>query len=409
GIWVLTETGDTTAFTILLFFAVLPVGLGSLFAGPLVDRWDRRWVLIMANLTASLSTLVVAVLFYIDALEIWHLYIALTINGVANAFILPALEASIPLLVVKEQLGRAAGLSQMIQALEVILGPALAGLLIGSWGLGAIFLTDFVTFGASILALLLSVVPRPTRELEQGNHKSLWQEFAFGINYIRERPAFLYLMGFVTITMFIMPGIGYALITPLMLSFTGEEAAGFVLSGFGFGALIAGALLAAWGGPERRMDGILGAMVLAGIGAFLAGLRESSWLIAAGMLMIGIAFVFMIGLNRVIWQVKAAPEILGRIFAIRVALGVGAQSLGILIAGPLAEQIFEPLMVEDGPLSATVGQFIGTGPGRGMALMYILLGVLLIALVIVSLLIRQVRRLEDDIPDYVAPTPILAS
>ncbi len=408
GIWVLTETGDTTAFTILLFFAVLPLGLGSLFAGPLVDRWDRRWVLIMGNVIASLSTLVVAILFYLDALAIWHLYIALTINGVANAFILPALEASIPMLVPKDQLDRAAGLTQMIQALEVIVGPALAGLLIGSWGLGAIFITDFVTFGASILALLLSIIPQPTRELEQDGQKSLWQEFIFGVNYIRERPAFMYLMGFVTMTMFLMPGIGYALITPLILTFSTEEAAGFVVSGFGVGALVAGILLTVWGGPERRMDGILGAMVFASLGAILAGLYESSWLIAGGMLMIGIAFVFMIGLNRVIWQVKAAPEILGRIFALRVALGVGAQAFGILIAGPLAEQIFEPLMSEDGALATNVGQLIGTGPGRGMALMYILLGVLLIALVIVSILIRRIRLLEDDIPDYVAPTSVPA-
>ncbi|MEM7030578.1 MAG: MFS transporter [Chloroflexota bacterium] len=401
GIWVLTETGDTTAFTVLLFFAVLPLGLGSIVAGPLVDRWDRRQVLIVGNVVASLSTLVIAILFYFGTMEIWHLYIALLINGVANAFILPALDASIPLLVDKDQLGRAAGLTQMIQAFEIIIGPALAGLLIGTYGLGAIFMTDFVTFGISILALAVSIIPQPTRELEQEEDPSLWQEFTFGINYIRERPAFLYLMGFVTLTMFLMPGIGYALVTPLMLSFASEEAAGFVVSGFGFGALVAGILLTAWGGPKRRMDGILGAMIFAGIGAILAGMRESSWTIAAGMLMIGIAFVFMIGLNRVIWQVKAAPEVLGRIFSLRVAIGVGAQSLGILIAGPLAEQIFEPLMLEGGALANSVGQLIGTGPGRGMALMYILLGLLLIVIVIASALAQQVRLLEDAVPDYV--------
>ncbi|MEM7802621.1 MAG: MFS transporter, partial [Chloroflexota bacterium] len=161
GIWVLNETGDTGAFTLLLFFAVLPVGIGSLFAGPLVDRWNRRTTLIIGNITASLSTLVIMLLFFADQLAFWHLLVAVTVNGVANAFVLPSLEASVPLLVSKDQLGRAAGLTQMIQALEVILGPALAGLLIGSLGLGAIFITDFVTFGAVLIALFLVFIPQP--------------------------------------------------------------------------------------------------------------------------------------------------------------------------------------------------------------------------------------------------------
>ncbi|MEM7125964.1 MAG: MFS transporter [Chloroflexota bacterium] len=403
SIWVLDETGDIGAYSLMLFFAVLPLGLGSLFAGPLVDRWNRRMVMIAGNAIASLSTLVVALLFLADALVLWHLYLALAVNGVANAFINPALDASTPLLVEKEQLGRASGLVQMTQGFEIIVAPVLAGLLLGTLGLGAIFVVDFVTFGASIIALLLSAVPQPSLSAEKDAGKSLWQEFAYGVRYIRERPAFLYLMAFVTTTMLIGPGFGYALVTPLVLSFASEEAAGLVLSSFGIGSLIAGILLAAWGGPKRRMDGMLAAMALAGVASTVVGLRESVVTTAIGVALIGVAFMFMIGLNRVIWQVKAAPEVLGRIFSLRVALGVGAQSLGVLMAGPLAQAVFEPLMAEGGNLAVSIGQLIGTGPGRGMALMYIILGLILIGLASGSFLVRQVRLLEDRVPDYVAP------
>ena len=399
GIWVLTETGDTTAYTALLFFAVLPMGLGSIFTGTLVDRWNRRIVMLVGNTIASLSTLVAALLFFGGALEIWHLYIVLTVNGLANAFIVPSMEASVPMLIEKEQLGRAAGVTQMSMSMEVIVAPALAGFLIVTSGLGLIFIADFVTFGVSVLALLLSAIPQPAPD--PGREKgSLIGEFTFGLRYIAERPSFVYLIGFVTLAMFLMPGFGYALSTPLALSFADERAAGLILSSFGFGAMISGILLVAWGGPKRRMSGVLVTAALAGVAIIVVGLRENVALMATGVFFIGLTFMFMVGLSRVIWQVKAAPDVLGRIFALRTALGVGAMSLGIFISGPLAQYVFEPLMSEDGALADSIGLFIGAGPGRGMALIYIIVGLLFIGFVIASALARRIRLMEDLIPDY---------
>ena len=399
GIWVLKETGDTTAYTALLFFAVLPVGLGSIFTGTLIDIWNRRVIMLIGNTVASLSTLVAALLFFSGALEIWHLFIVLTVNGLANAFVMPSMEASVPMLVEKEKLGRAAGLTQMSISMEIIISPALAGLLIASAGLGFIFIIDFVTFGASVLALALSAIPQPPRASQLTERRSLLGEFVFGLRYIAERPPFVYLMVFVTITMFLMPGIGYALSTPLALSVADERAAGLILSSFGVGALISGVLLTAWGGPKRRMTGMLVGLALAGLASVAVGLRESVPLIAGGVFFIGVTFMFMFGLNRVIWQVKAAPEVLGRIFSLRVAFGIGAQSLGVLVAGPLAQHVFEPMMAEGGALAGNVGSIIGVGDGRGIALMYIIGGLALIALVAVSALVRRIRLMEDLLPD----------
>ena len=400
SIWVLRETGDTTAYSALLFFAVLPVGLGSIFTGTLIDRWNRRIVMLAGNAVASLSTFVAALLFFGGALEIWHLFIVLAVNGLANAFVIPSMEASVPMLMDKQQLGRAAGITQMTMSLEVIISPALAGLLIASIGLGFIFIIDFVTFGASVLALALSVIPQPALDPE-GERRSLAGEFMFGLRYIAERPPFVYLMVFVTITMFLMPGIGYALSTPLALSVADERAAGLILSSFGAGALISGVLLTAWGGPKRRMNGVLAGLAMAGAASIVVGLRQSVPLIMVGVFFIGVTFMFMFGLNRVIWQVKAAPEVLGRIFSLRVALGIGAQSLGVLVAGPMAQHVFEPMMMEGGALATSVGSLIGVGEGRGMALMYIIAGLMLIALVTVSAMVRRVRLMEDYLPDQV--------
>ena len=310
--------------------------------------------MLVGNVVASLSTLVAALLFFGGVLEIWHLYIVLIVNGLANAFVGPSMEASVPLLVKRENLGRASGLTQMVTSAEVIIAPAMAGFLVVSAGLGFIFIADFVTFGASVVALLLSAIPQPAPdpERERGN---VLAEFVFGLRYIAERPPFVCLMIFFSITMFLMPGIGYALSTPLALVFADERAAGLIQSSFGVGAMVAGMLLTAWGGPQRRMYGILVTAALAGLASVLIGLRESIILMAIGVFFIGVTFMFMFGLNRVIWQVKAAPDVLGRIFSLRVALGMGMMSLGVLSGGPLAQHVFEPLMADGGALAGSVG------------------------------------------------------
>ena len=147
------------------------------------------------------------------------------------------------------------------------------------------------------------------------------------------------------------------------------------------------------------MNGILGAMVLAGLGRVITGVSESLVVTAAGVFVIGASFVFAIGLNRVIWQVKAAPEVLGRVFALRVLVGVVAQSTGIIAAGPLADGVFEPLLAEGGALAGSLGAIIGVGEGRGMGLMYILAGLTLAAFAVVSFIVRPNWRLEDALPD----------
>ena len=400
GLWVLSDEvgGSAADYTTMLFAAILPLGVASLFVGPLIDRWNRRWTMILANAGASAPTIIVALLYFSDALEIWHLYIALVANGVASAFILPALDASTPMLMPQDQLGRAAGVSQMLQSFEIILAPVLAVPLFLGLGLEAVFVVDFATFGVSIVVLALSVIPQPARVLQEAG-ASIWAEFRFGVTYLKERPPFLLLMFFISASMLIMPGIGYALATPLALAISDEAGAAAVLTCFGVGSLVSGVLLAAWGGPKRRMNGILGSMLLAGVGGVITGVSEHLVLTAAGVFIIGVSFVFAIGLNRVIWQVKAAPEVLGRLFALRVLVGICAQSTGILIAGPLADGVFEPLLEVGGALEGSIGAIIGVGEGRGMGFMYILAGLTLAAFAIVSFVVRPIWRLEDSLPD----------
>ena len=146
--------------------------------------------MILANAGASAPTLVVALLYLTDTLADWHLYIALVVNGIASAFILPALEASTPMLVKPDRLGNTSGVTAMLQSVDAILSPILAVPLYLTLGLGIVFAVDFATFGISIFALVLSIIPQPARALEEAG-ASIWSEFRFGLRYIAERRPWL--------------------------------------------------------------------------------------------------------------------------------------------------------------------------------------------------------------------------
>jgi MFS family permease len=384
-----------------LFFATIPLAIGSLFAGPLVDRWDRRRVLIISNIIASLPTLVVMLLFFTERLELWHLYLALFINGLANAFILPAFDASIRMLVPKERLGQASGLSQMVQSLGTIIAPPIAGFLLVQLGLGSIFVIDFLTVSCATLALLMVAIPHPERVLDT-KRASIWQDFVFGLRYIVARPPFVFLMTFLTLVVFAQ-SLVYALTGPLVLSFGTEDALGVVYGAFGVGGLVGAIVVSATGGTRRRMHGILVAAVLMGIGGIFASLRADMLWISVGVFVFGLAMSCLIALNRTIYQEKAAPEVLGRVFAFRIVVGVGAQAAGLLLAGSLAANLFEPGMMESGTFVPGFGSLLGVGAGRGAALLVLLTGCAILALGVIAAVIPPLRLLEDRLPDQVEP------
>lgn len=402
SVWVLSKTGDTTAYTTMIFFAVFPAGLGALFTGPLIDRWDRRKLFIGANLVASLGILAVAILYFLNSLELWHLYVAMSINGIASAFISPAMQSSARLLVPKEKLHRASGLSQLLRPLEAILAPSLAGFIVGTFGLEIIFIIDVITFIVNILILSMIHIPRPAQTAERTGRMNFWAELSAGFRYIQERRAFVTLISLYALILFLLPGMGYSLITPLVLSFAGEKILGLILAAYGVGSIVGGVFLASRRGNGRRMDSILTAMLVAGLAAILIGLWENPWTIGAGVFLTGLSFVFVTGMNQVIWQVKSAPHLQGRLFAIMGTLAVGGQSMGILFAGPLASRVFQPLLERGGALANSIGVLVGIGAGRGMAFMFILLGFVVLGVALVSWLNPSIRLLEDQLPDYEA-------
>jgi MFS family permease len=408
GVWVFQITGSTTQYSLITVCSRLPGIAVSPIAGALIDRWDRRRAMIFSDVGAGLSTLALALLYVAGLLQIWHVCVALVINSALSAFQWPAYSAATTMLVSKKHYGRAAGMVQTGEALGHLLSPVLGGILLLTINLHGIFLVDFATFLFSILTLSLVHVPSPPKVGEVGAaRESLLREAAYGWRYITSRSGLMGLLLFFAITNF-FGGFILVLTTPMVLSFASPSVLGTVLSVGGSGMLIGSMLMSAWGGPKRRINGVLGFQVLTGLCFILAGLRPSAEIVAVAAFFFFFSLPFINGSSQAIWQSKIAPEVQGRVFAVRRMIAWSSVPLSYLIAGPLAEYVFEPLLAVGGPLASTAGQIIGVGPGRGIAFLFIIMGILTLLIDVAGYSYPRLRYLEDEIEDAVAGPDIPA-
>lgn len=399
SLWVYQRTGSVTQFAFVFLFKVLPTIVLSPLAGVVVDRWDRRWTMLLSDAGAALSTLAIALLFFSDRLEIWHIYAATACSAAFGAFQVPAYLATTSLLVPPKELGRASGLVQIGQAVADILAPALAGVLVATIQVRGVILIDFATFGVAVLTLLLVRFPRLAAGPDHRTAtRSLRQDLADGLAYLAARPGLLNMLLFFAVIYFLGAMIG-ALVVPLVLEFSSAEVLGLVLSIAGSGLLLGSLALAAWGGPSRRIEGMLGFSLLFGLCILLIGVRASAPLIALSAFGAHFCLPFINGLNQAVWQSKVAPALQGRVFALRQMVTRLAQPLALLVAGPLADRLFEPLLAPTGPLAGSVGALIGVGQGRGIGLLFVVMGLAVLLTTLTASLQPRLRRVETELPD----------
>ena len=402
AVWVFQRTGSATQLTLIAFFTMLPMVVFSPLAGALVDRWDRRWALILSEAGAAITPLALVLLLAINHFAVWQIYLIVGISAVFRAFQFPAFSAATTLLVAREQLTRASGLVQVAQGIAQLFAPVLAGVLLAIVGLQGVFVVDVITFVFSIATLLLVRIPRPETTAEGlASRGSLLREATYGWTYISTRPGLLGLLLFFAVSNFLM-GTIIVLAPPLLLGFTTPGVLGTVLSVGGSGILGGSAAMSIWGGPRRRVYGVFGGVLLSGVGMILAGLAPSALLIGAAAFILTFGLPVIAASSQAIWQRKVAPDVQGRVFAIRSMIATASMPLAYLVSGPLADYVFNPLLVPGGALAGSVGRAIGVGPGRGIALMFILLGLLTLLAVALGYMYPRLRLVEEELPDAVS-------
>ena len=399
GVWVYQHTGSVTLFALISLFATLPYVVISPIAGALVDRWNRRWVMIISDSGAGIATLILTTLLFTDRLEIWHIYLITSASSLFGAFQHPAYIAATTLMVPKRYLMRVSGMIQLENAISQLLAPMLAGILIVTIKLHGIILIDFATFIFAVVTLLVVKFPHLDSKITKKEGKnSVLQEAILGWTYLTARPGLLALLLFFT-TNNLLGGVAGVLITPLVLSFASPTELGMIISIGGIGMLFGSLVISTWGGPPRHINAVFGFMFLSGLCVVAAGLRASVPLLIVASFLAFFGIPITNGSSQIIFQKKVAPQMQGRVFAFNLAFRTASSPIAYVIAGPLADRIFEPLMAVNGPLASTIGRIIGTGDGRGIALIFIVMGFLTMLVTIAAYQYFPLRFVEDNLPD----------
>jgi MFS family permease len=401
GVWVFQKTGDITQYALISLFFVLPGVLLGPLAGTLVDRWDRRTTMFISDLGAGLSTLSVAVVYLLGGLEIWYIYLTVFMNGAFGSLRMPSMQAAMTLMIPKKNLGRTSGMMEIVQIGQYLIAPTVAGGLMGSIGLAGIVMIDFSTFFIAIAILLFIRIPRATVTAEgRAGQGTVFQEALYGWKYIISRPGLAALMVLFAFTNFTTE-MTVVLFTPLILSFASTAKLGLAMSLCSSGFLVGGLLMGIWGGPKRRVPVMMTLMILLGVFSAMIGLRASVGLIIVSGFLATMTVPIISSSNQVIWQKKVATDVQGRVFAIRRTITLATPLLTYAIAGPLSDRVFEPLMAVTGEFSGSFGQVLGVGPGRGIGLLFVCMGLILVLITAAFYLSPHLRRVEDDLPDAV--------
>jgi MFS transporter, DHA3 family, macrolide efflux protein len=401
-IWVFEETGSATALGLLQVFFITPLLIVTPIAGVMVDRYNRKLMMMVSDLTAGLATISILSLHYFGLLEIWHLYAAAVFQGLGNAFQWPAYSATISTMLPKEQYGRANGMMSLIDMGPGVLAPMLAGALLPVFGLTGILSLDVLTFLLAITILLFVHIPQP-RQTKAGSQAqgNILKEAAFGFRYIFARPS---LLGLQLVFFFgnLFSGIAYTVLAPMILLRTGNDSAslGFVQSAGAIGGVIGGVAMSAWGGFKRRVHGVLAGWMVSSIFFAVMGIGTGLplWVVAAVLASIVVPLIN--GSNQAIWQSKVPPDLQGRVFSARTLIAWMTNPISPIIAGTLADYVLEPGMRASDGLSAVFGWLVPPGPGAGMGLLifFASLGGILAGLA--GYFVSSIRNAEDILPDH---------
>ena len=403
GIYVFNETGNATPLTMVAFFSALPSVVASSISGVLADRWDRRYVMAIADIGQAFGTLVLLVSFASGDFQLWHLYVVTFVQAIFGVFQGPAFSASITLLIPDNHRDRANAIQQLTGPAAGIFAPLVAGFIFAWVGVNGAILIDLVTFLVATAVVLSIHIPRPEQsDIGRAMQGSIWQEYLGGLKYLYSQRILLTIVLYISSLNFLISGAA-TLGTPYILARTGSETTlGFILSITNLGAIVGGVFVSVWGGTRPRMYTIMPAMVAIGLFLSMAGMAQTTPMLALAYFLFLIPMPIINALFMSIMQTKIPPDIQGRIFSVMGQFSLLLTPLSYLLVGPLADRVFEPAV---GTASwDTFAPFVGNAHGAGMGLIMVIGGISAALLSVVMFMIPSVRRMESILPDY-TPEP----
>jgi DHA3 family macrolide efflux protein-like MFS transporter len=342
-IWWLTDTtGSATVLATAAMFEFLPRVFVGPLAGTLVDRWNRRWVMLTADATTALATALLILLVWSGDVQIWQVYLLMLVRSTAGSFHMPAMLSSTSLMVPEEQLTRVQGLNQLLQGIMNIAAPLLGAVLIGFIPLHTVLVVDLLTAALAILPLLFINIPQPKADNSPEQEKnSVWHDMRLGFRYVWDWVGLRNIIFLaVLINLITMPAIT---LMPLLVKVEfsgGAMEIASMQSSWAVGFLVGGVLLSVWGGFRRKILTANLAMFGTALGLLLVGVAHNVafQLALAGIFIAGLMNVLMNGPAFALLQTVVDEDMQGRVLSLVISLANAMTPLGLMIAGPLADK-----------------------------------------------------------------------
>ncbi len=339
--WLTKATGSATVLATATLVAILPGVLLGPFSGALVDRWNRRLIMLVADAFVAAVSAWIAYLYWTESVAVWHVYVAMLARALGGAFHWPSMQASTSLMVPKEHLSRVAGLNQMIQGLLSMAAPPVAAILLSFMPMHGIMGIDLATAVVAIVPLLFVRIPQPDR-LDGASELTLWGEMRAGWRYVWAWPGLVAVIALAMIINFVI-NPAFALMPLLVTEHFGGDALqlGWLEASWGTGMVLGGLLLSWWGGFRRRIYTSLIGLGLEGIGVAIIGLAPESGLgLAIGAIFVaGFMNPLVNGPFQALLQTIVVPEMQGRVFTLLGSLSSAMMPLSLAVAGPIADTI----------------------------------------------------------------------
>ncbi len=397
SIWIFEQTGSATALTLTLLVRVVPSALLVLYAGVIVDRFSRKRIMLLADVVAAINSVVLLALIS-SGLQVWHIYLIIVIGAPFGILQHLAYDASLTMMVNNQDYVRVGSMGSLTRYTVAILGPAFAAPLYLTIGLGGIVAIDLITFFFAAVPLLIVTIPNPEKSTIK---RTGWQQVKEGFSYIRQHPNLYWLLG-IHVAFEFFQIIGQGVKTPMILARTGndETVLAAVSIASGVGGILAALLMSSWGGGAiKRLHLYFYGSIGGAIGKIMHGLSQVPATWVGTQLFTSTNFPVQEGAYKALWMEETDPAIQGRMFALS-SFAMNVISIpALLIAGPLADVVFEPAMQPDGTMAGSFGWLIGTGAGAGFSLLFSLCGVLM-------LIIAVLGFWKLDLAGVKQPTPI---
>lgn len=375
-IWWLTEsTGSATVLTLATMMTTVPRVFLSPLTGTLVDRWNRRLVIMVADAMIALATVVLVVLFALDVVKVWTVLVLMFIRAVGSAFHGPAMMASTTLMVPEKHYSRIAGLNNALSGTMSIVAPPLGALLLDIMPMQGILAIDVGTALLAIVPLFFILIPQPERSQapSTASRPSVLDDLREGLRFIWGWPGLMMLVGvYAMVHLLLAPSMA---LMPILVTDHFEGGAlqlAWLQSAAGIGLVAGGLTLGVWGGFKRRMVTAMLALALMGIGMAAIGVAPANAfpLAVGGLFFVGFTVSFVTSLRLAILQASVPPEMQGRVITLALNGTAVTDPVGLAIAGPLADTV-------------------------GVRIWYVLCGIVTTMLGVGAFFVPAIMRLED--------------